>query len=161
MFVNWNEMPEHARLWNYTSSRLLGEDEVAALAAACRKFCNEWAAHGSPLSASFQIEHACILRFAVDESTHAASGCSIDASVKLVKEWEENFKIGFFNRMLSVPVLGSETRPFELDELKHAYEAGIIDEETLISNTTAVQMLHLNHASALPLHRWWAYSRLK
>ena len=161
MFVSWKEMPEHARLWNYTSSRLLGEAEVAALAVACQQFCNEWAAHGSPLKASFQLEHACILRFAVDESAHAASGCSIDSSVKLVKEWEQKLNLSFFDRMLSVPMLGSETRPYGLEELKQAYEAGNIDEETPIANTTAAQMVHLNHAPVLPLHRWWAYSRLK
>ena len=161
MFVPWNQMPEHARLWNYTASRLLGEDEVAALAEACQQFCNDWAAHGSPLTASFQIEHACILRFAVDESNHAASGCSIDSSVKLVKEWEENLNVTFFNRLLSVPVLGSETRPMELEELKSAYQGGQIEEETEMVNTSAAQILQLLHAPTLPLHRWWAYPRIK
>lgn len=161
MFVSWKEMPEHARLWNYTSSRLLGEAEVAALAVACQQFCNEWAAHGSPLKASFQLEFGCVLRLAVDESHHAASGCSIDSSVKLVKEWEQKLNLSFFDRMLSVPMLGSKTRPYKLEELKHAYEAGHIDEETPCANTTAAQKFQLDHSPLLPLSRWWAYSRLK
>jgi hypothetical protein len=161
MFVGWKEMPENARLWNYTSSRLLGEAEVAALAVACQQFCNEWAAHGSPLKASFQMEYGCVLRLAVDESLHVASGCSIDSSVKLVKEWEQKLNISFFDRMLSVPMLGSETRPYGLEELKQAYEAGKIDEDTFISNTTAAQKIQLDHAPVLPLSVWWAYSRVK
>ena len=37
--------------------------------------------------------------FAVNEHDEQISGCSIDGSVKLIKELEQQYKVDFFNRL--------------------------------------------------------------
>ena len=85
---NFNKMPADARVWVYQSSRMLSPEEVDLVASASESFLNQWQAHGNDLRASFKVAYDRFLILTVDESAGQASGCSIDASVHLIKALE-------------------------------------------------------------------------
>lgn len=62
-------------------------------------FLNEWAAHGDALFAAGSILEDYFIVLVVDELKIKASGCSIDTSVKFVKEMEKEFSLNLFDRM--------------------------------------------------------------
>jgi hypothetical protein len=160
MLLPWNEMPLHSRLWFYTANRVLTESELELLTSNAAKFCESWTAHGKDLHCSFQCLYQCVFILAVDEQVCAASGCSIDSSVKFLRESESLFNIQWFDRLLTVPVLDQDTKPFTIEQLIKAYEQGLIHEDSKIVHTTAAQMLQFKHSSVLPLHQWWAWKKL-
>ena len=55
--------------------------------------------------------------FGVDEKQIAASGCSIDSSVKLMKEIGEKFTIDFFDRLKLIIEKDSEMKVISFSQL--------------------------------------------
>jgi hypothetical protein len=92
------EMPENARIWIYTSNRMLTPGEVTKLNAAMSAFTDDWTAHGAKMKATHIVLHDSVLVLVADEQKAAASGCSIDDSVRTIKAMGEELGVDFFNR---------------------------------------------------------------
>ena len=95
----FSSMPQNARVWVYQCNRDFTNDEVSILNDKVKIFCANWKAHGHPLETSFNIIFNRFIVLAVNENIEAASGCSIDSSVRFIKDLEKEFKIDFFDRM--------------------------------------------------------------
>lgn len=96
--MDFEKMPDQARLWVYQADRRLTDTESEQLRKAADAFLSQWAAHGQELVSSFDVQYNQFLIIAVDESVHGASGCSIDASVGLVREAEKLMGVSFLDR---------------------------------------------------------------
>ncbi len=98
MLIDFNALPAHAKVWLYYIPRQLTESEIVLVTNTLTAFCMQWIAHGTPLQTSFRLLHEKFIVLAVDEDVHNASGCSIDGSVKIIRELGEKLQIDFFNR---------------------------------------------------------------
>ena len=96
MFQHLNE---NSRVWIYQSDRILKEAEILFLNSELKAFVAQWAAHGNQLFGDHLVYQNRFIILCVDESQSNASGCSIDASVRFVKELGKELSIDFFNRM--------------------------------------------------------------
>ena len=93
------EFPPQARVWIYQASRPLTEKETSLIREKAKAFALNWNAHKQPLTADAEVAHNLFLVLIADEAKMAASGCSIDSSVRLVKELEQEFQLVFFDRL--------------------------------------------------------------
>lgn len=98
MFVPYSEIANTSRVWVYQSDRNLSDKEVVFVQQKLLNFCNEWKAHQTHLKSSYKVLHNRFIIILVDEQQQNASGCSIDSSVKFIKEIEAEFGIDLFNR---------------------------------------------------------------
>jgi hypothetical protein len=96
---NLIDLNPNSKLWLYASDRKLSQTEIEWLNENLKKFAKDWSSHGSSLEASASVINPYFIAFAVDLSKENASGCSIDKSVKLVKELGQELNIDFFNRL--------------------------------------------------------------
>ena len=99
MYVNFEDLDDAARVWVYQSSREFSESEVKEISAKIEDFINNWRRHGDELKASFTIKYNQFIVLAVDESFNQVSGCSIDASVNLIKQIEKEFTADLTNKL--------------------------------------------------------------
>lgn len=99
MFVPFEELPKSSRIWIYQSNRKLSEDEVKIAEEAMQQFVENWVAHSTPLKASFVIKYSRFIILAVDQEYHAASGCSIDSSVRAIQDLEQQFEVDLLDKM--------------------------------------------------------------
>ena len=139
MYVPFEEMPAQARIWIYQGSRLLSQAEENYAQQLGQQFTSAWSAHGNALRASIKIFHHRFLIVAVDETYNPASGCSIDASVALVKELEEKFSteresFSFFDRTKVAFLHQDEVFVESTAQLKQQVAEGKIKPETLTFN---------------------------
>ncbi|GMQ28845.1 hypothetical protein [Algoriphagus confluentis] len=88
MYIPFDQLPGHSRVWVYQSDRTLNPQENEILKQKMTQFCEGWNTHGNPMPTSFQILDRQILILAVDESQLGTSGCSIDSSVRVLRELE-------------------------------------------------------------------------
>ena len=86
MYTNFNTLPQNSRIWIYQADREFTRVEVDLLQENAIAFIEEWTRHGAALKGSFALKYNRFLILAVDESFANASGCSIDASVRFVKD---------------------------------------------------------------------------
>ncbi len=99
MFIPFNDMPKSSRVWIYQSNRKWSDEETQEIQKIIHQFVENWAAHGTPLKASYELKYNRFIVLAVDADYHAASGCSIDASVRVIQELEQKFGIDLLDKM--------------------------------------------------------------
>lgn len=86
MYIPFETLPAHARLWLYHVPRPLTEVEKQTITEKLQHFCKNWEAHNVPLQTSFTFLHEQFIALAVDENIERPSGCSIDGSVRVIRE---------------------------------------------------------------------------
>ena len=98
MYLPFDQLPDHARIWVYVSPRRFTPSEQEWVQSGLIDFCASWATHGKGMPTSFTILEEQLLVLAVDESQLGASGCSIDSSVRVLKEFEQKFQINLVDQ---------------------------------------------------------------
>lgn len=93
-----NHLPDSSRVWIYQASAPLAPAAQQRIHHALQQFVQGWDAHGTSLSAGFDILHDQFIVLAVDEAKQNATGCSIDKSVHLMLELEKELKISLTDR---------------------------------------------------------------
>ena len=99
MFTEYNNLPANSRVWIYQSEREFTIEEVEFICAKAILFVDNWTRHGDDLKGSFTIKYNQFLVLAVDENFNNVSGCSIDASVRFIKELETELKVDLMDKM--------------------------------------------------------------
>ncbi|WP_242926342.1 hypothetical protein [Pontibacter vulgaris] len=135
MYIPFDELPPHARLWIYQANRPLTEVEQTEIKPLLQAFATEWSSHGTGLQASAKLLHGQFLVLANNESATAASGCSIDKSVNFVRELEQRFEVSFFDRTQLAFLNKGQVQLVSISELKNKVATGDIKEDTLYFDT--------------------------
>ncbi|MDX1628921.1 MAG: hypothetical protein R3345_09500 [Fulvivirga sp.] len=155
MFVPFEEISDNARLWIYQADRKFNDQEVNQIENELKTFVNAWAAHGAPLQASFKILHNQFVVLAVDEAFNAASGCSIDDSVHIIKVLEDKLKVNFFDRTKIAFIFNNEVFIESLSNLKTKVEEGTIKKDTLTFNNLVKNKRELETQWVVPAKDTW------
>lgn len=145
MYIPFEEMVDTARVWIYQANKQLSASEQVLIGEKCNAFLQQWAAHGQSLKSSFQILHDKFLVISVDESFNQASGCSIDASVALIKEIEQELSINFFDRTQVSFLIDNEIVDIPMADLKTQVANGTIQSNTLTFNNLVADIKSFNH----------------
>jgi len=87
-----------SKVWIYQSDREFSDQEQAAIQQRLDDFTGQWKAHGHQLQAKAEILYNYFIVFIVDEAAAGTTGCSIDASVRVIKDIEKEFSVDLFNR---------------------------------------------------------------
>ena len=86
--VSFPSLPDESRLWCFGASRSPAGAETARLLDTMQSFVEQWTAHDRQLKAGMAwIDHRFLL-IAVDEARAGASGCSIDALNRQIRDLE-------------------------------------------------------------------------
>ncbi len=92
-------LPLSSRVWVYQSNRIFTETEQEIINVKLADFVKGWNNHGTNLTASAFVVEPSFVVLAVNEADINASGCSIDSSVRFIKQIGQELKIDFFNRL--------------------------------------------------------------
>jgi hypothetical protein len=137
MNISFDQMPANARAWVYTANRILTAAESALIMERLAPFLTEWSSHGTPLQSAAQVIDQAIIVMAVENGFEAASGCSIDKSVRVLKELELELHISLFDRLkiLYKSPNSSVVEVLPLAAFKNKLAAGEISADGTIVNT--------------------------
>lgn len=155
MYTPFEEMADTSRVWVYQADQKLSEEDKATISAKCQVFLDQWAAHGAPLKSSYEVMHDQFLIVSVDESVQQASGCSIDASVNMVKALEQELSIHFFDRTRIYFLEEGEIVPIPLGELKSQIERGRIHPTTTTFNPSVSDIQSLKNNWKVEAQNSW------
>jgi len=138
--VEFDAIPDDARLWVFGVGDELGREKREHFLARVDGFLEVWAAHGSPLRCARDFRHGRFLLVAVDEASVPPSGCSIDSMVRLLKELEVEIDTSLVD---NTPVWyrddGGVHRVSRADFRRHA-EEGRVDADTLVFDNTITRV---------------------
>ncbi|MEO9647777.1 MAG: hypothetical protein ABJI10_05655 [Ekhidna sp.] len=123
-------------MWIYQAERKLSLEEVQLVKTNTEAFLSQWRAHGQDLKSSFTVEYDQFLVITVDESFSQASGCSIDASVHLIKGLESALNVSFMTTSKVAFLQNEEIKLYPFNELKTQAKEKVITSETLVFDNT-------------------------
>lgn len=154
MRIDFDQMPDHARLWVYQASRTLTSAEQEIIESQLQASFEEWAAHGQPLTNAVAVLQGRFVLLAVDEKAYAASGCSIDASTRIISHIGQQAGVDFFDRSI---VFKTENGVDSVDGLKgkSAVKAGTIQPDTIIFNNQVKTVGEFRNSWELPAAESW------
>lgn len=155
MYTSFEQLPGTARLWVYGAPRPFTPAELATIEAAAPAFLEDWATHGTPLQASYQVLMGQFLLLAVDEAVQQASGCSIDSSMGLVRELEQQLGASLTDRSLVFFLIDEVVEAFPLSQLKQLAGQGVIRPQTTLINTLVATKQELDSQWLLPAGESW------
>jgi DNA-binding transcriptional regulator YdaS (Cro superfamily) len=134
--VDFDQLPDDARLWIFPAERPLSESEQAQLLGVVDPFIDQWGAHAVPLTAGREIRYDQFLFVAVDQRHVGPSGCSIDALFRQTKVLEQQMGVEFADH---APVLfrqGSLIERVPRDEFAQLAATGSVTLETTVFDNT-------------------------
>ena len=116
--MNWQDLPNHSKVWVYQADRFLTESEAVEIKQASEDFVMNWSSHGTNLKAASEIFYHLFVVFFVDQSDETASGCSIDKSVYFIKGLGEKYAVDFFKRTKICIEQNGKLSLIDMNELK-------------------------------------------
>jgi hypothetical protein len=134
MLVDFNELPDHSRIWIYQSNRGFSEGELQELEQSLTEFLKQWTAHGSDLHAGFEIKYNRFIVIGLDQSNASASGCSIDTSVHFIQGLEQRFQVELLDRMNVSFKQGEYVAYKSLQEFKKMAKEKAVSSNTIVFN---------------------------
>ena len=134
MLVNFKELSNTSKVWIYQADKELSNQEVAKVKTKISYFIQNWQSHGKDLIASFKIMYNQFIIISVDEDKTSSSGCSIDASVTIIKELESDLQINLFDRLKITFKIDKNINTVNFVNFKKYINEGKINSNTIVFN---------------------------
>lgn len=138
-------LPDNARVWVYQSSREFNIEEAAEVQQAIDAFVQAWTSHSRDVIADGKLIHNRFIVLCADETQFAVSGCSIDSSVRFVKDLGGKYNIDLFDR-LNLAYVDAYNK---VQTLRKPAFAQLIAEGTITDNTNVFNNLVATKAELL------------
>lgn len=155
MNIEFEELPESSRIWIYQCNRTFSEQEQREINEALKSFIEAWGTHGHPLKAGFKTPYNRFIVIAVDQVHQAPSGCSIDASVRLIQEFEQKFNVVLMDNMNVSFKHGQFIAYKALKEFKQMAKDKSISANTIVFNNLVTTKAEFESNWEVPAAESW------
>ena len=153
-------LPDASRLWLFAANRPMEDNELEQLNNLLTDFVSGWKAHGSDLSAGFDVVHKGIVVVAVDESVAPPSGCSIDKVFRLLKEFGDQHGLDFFNRLNLVKPNCNSMAVFSRADAEAALRDKVLGAYDLVLNPEIATLKDFRSGYLQPFNQNWLGQKL-
>lgn len=143
------------RIWIYTLSNKLTNEQLVDFKNRCQNFVSGWTAHDVSLDANFELYQNRLLIFKVNEDKYNASGCSIDKQVRFVKELEVAFSVELLNRLLVAYENNNQVEVVKASQIKELLITNTINTNTIVFDNTITESMQLETNWKQPLYHTW------
>ncbi len=146
---------ENSRIWIYQANRILNFEEEQKIQKKLDEFTSQWQAHGYSLAAHGEIRHKQFIILSVDEQVAGATGCSIDKSVYLMKEIEQEFNLDLFDRFRIAYRSGEDVINCSRQEFEDLLGKRELNSETVVFNNMVSTRKDLQTSWEVPVKNSW------
>ncbi len=134
MYVEFDTLTDRARIWMFQSTIRLELEQIRHVSRRLMDFLDEWYAHGKNLWASFTILYEHFIVIGLEESSHSATGCSIDKLLHLIQSLEKEVNISLLDRMKVAFRNGGIIQTLDINIFRKGLEKGVYDGSTVVFN---------------------------
>ena len=146
---------EDSRIWIYQSNKVFNEAEVTHIQQKLNDFTSQWLAHGNKLAALGEVRFNQFIILSVDEMQAGATGCSIDKSVKLIQEIEQELSVNLFDRFRVAYREGDNIISCNRQEFEDLIKTGKVTEQTMVFNNLISTRKELETNWQVPMKSSW------
>jgi len=154
MLVPFNSLPIKSRIWVYQSNKYFANNNINKIKTLIEPFVDNWQRHGKDLKASYKIFYNQFIVLAVDESNEV-SGCSIDASMHVIQQIEQEFKADLTNKLQVAFRDGDNINTVSITDFKKYITLLKINRETIVFNNMVDSISALQTQWEVPAKKSW------
>ena len=99
MFVDFEEIPEDAKVWVYPSSRKFYPNEIEVIEEKIKKFIESWKSDDTSFKASYKFLHNRFIILTADDIATELSNADIDTSISFILSLQETHEVALLDRM--------------------------------------------------------------
>ncbi|QTD38765.1 ABC transporter ATPase [Polaribacter batillariae] len=156
MLVEFDSIPEDAKVWIYPSSRKFYANEIDEVEQKVKNFVKTWKTDSENFKASYKILHNRFIVLAADHLTTTLSNKDIDASVAFILELQETYKVALLDKMNVCFKQGKYIQYKELKDFKKLLKNKAITAKTIIfDNLIATKQEFENHWQVAIEDSWY------
>lgn len=155
MFTEYKNLPNNSRVWIYQSNREFSASEIEFISEKASEFIANWTRHGDNLKGSFTIKYNQFLILAVDENFNNVSGCSIDASVRFIKQLENALQVDLMDKMNVTFKDGDNINLIKLPQFQEFVKSDKINENTIVFNNLVATKEEFENNWEVPAKQSW------
>jgi hypothetical protein len=144
-----------SKVWIYQSDRQFTDSEVTAIRQQLDNFTAQWKAHGHQLQATTEVLYNYFIVFIVDEATAGATGCSIDASVRIIKGLEQEYNVDLFNRFSMAYKVGDKVVVVNKEDFETLISIKKITRESIVFNNLVQTLADFETKWEVPFKDSW------
>ena len=161
MLVPFNELSDNSRVWIYQANRTFSTDELVDIIRKLDNFIIDWAAHGAGLKAGYELPYNRFIVIAVDTEHNNATGCSIDASVKIIQELEATYNVDLMDKM-NVSFKNGEFVAYKaLIDFRKMVKNKSVSANTIVFNNLVTNIEEYKNNWEVPMSESWHSRFLK
>ena len=155
-----SDFAPESRVWVYQASRLFTVAEALRIEEALTAFTASWQSHGAPVKGFATLFFGRFIVIMADERMSGVSGCSTDASVRVVKGIEAETGVPLFDRRMLAFVRNEKLELLPMGQIAYAWQNGFIDAKTLFFDNTVGTRKDLEERWMVPVGDSWLSGRL-
>ncbi len=159
MNITSNFQPQ-SRVWIYQSSKEFMPDQVNTFNELKNVFLQTWESHGSPVKGKMELLHNRFIVVMIDEADERSCGRSVDASIRFMKELEQELGLTLLDRMLVAYKKGEQIHSCTLPEFEALAQKGQVNKDTIVFNNTVQTIAEFEKGWQVPAEKSWHGSRL-
>ncbi|WP_449437850.1 ABC transporter ATPase [Pedobacter steynii] len=144
-----------SKIWIYQSNRAFTNDEVQAIQQKLNDFTVQWKAHGHQLKAKAEVLYNFFIVFFVDEAAAGVTGCSIDSSVRIVKEIEQEYGVDLFDRFNMAYKLNDKVIVTNKEDFETLVNIKAIGPQTIVFNNMVQTLQEFETKWQIPFEQSW------
>jgi len=144
-----------SKVWIYQSNRRFTDQEATEIQGILNDFIDQWTAHGHQLKAKAELYHNYFIVLVVDQEVANATGCSIDASVRIIKEIENKFGLDLFDRFNMAYKIDGDVHVATKEDFETLISIKKIGLDTIVFNNLVQTLDDFEQKWEVPLQNSW------
>lgn len=158
MFVEFNSLPETARLWVYPSSRKFYADEVPEIEDKIQKFLKTWKEASLSFKASYKMQYNRFIVLAVEDVASEMTTQDIDTSVQFILQLQEDYKVTLLDKMNVCFKQGEYVQYKELKDFKKLLKNKALTGKSIVFDNLVQNKEEYENYWEVPIEESW-YNR--
>lgn len=158
MFVEFNSLPETARLWVYPSSRKFYVDEVPEIEDKIQKFLKTWKEASPSFKVSYQMQYNRFIVLAVEDVESEITTQDIDTSVQFILQLQEDYKVTLLDKMNVCFKQGEYVQYKELKDFKKLLKNKALTGKSIVFDNLVQNKEEYENYWEVPIEESW-YNR--
>jgi hypothetical protein len=145
----------HSRVWVYQSDREFTDKEVEAIQQRLNVFTEQWKAHGHQLDAKAEVIYNFFIVITVDEGAANVTGCSIDSSIRIIREIEQAFHVDLLNRFNMGYKIDGKVVVTNKEDFETLINIKKIGPKTIVFNNMVQTLEEFENKWEVPFEKSW------
>jgi hypothetical protein len=158
MFVDFEEIPEDAKVWVYPSSRKFYPNEVEKIEEKIKTFIESWKSDNENFKASYKFLHNRFIILTADDIATPLDNSDIESSVSFILSLQETYEVGLLDRMNVCFKQGEHVQYKDLKDFKKLLKNKALTGKSIIFDNLITTKQDFDNFWEIPIEESW-YNR--